>query len=73
MPEVWHAMTSTQIRVGDWITLKRNNPYGFQAEPLHVLEVVKKPGYKTPWLRCEGAKGSDISGMFRPSDFQRQT
>lgn len=66
-------MYTTDISVGDWLMLKRDNPYGFQREPLHVLEIVRKPGYRTPWLRCEGAQGSDIRGSFRPSDFERRT
>jgi len=58
-------MRHTDIREGDRLRLRADNPYGFGPMIVTVSGFKYRPGYKTPHVLVDGV------GAFQPRDFQR--
>ena len=57
-------MRHTDIKPGDTLKLRADNPYGMGSLTLTVTDLRYRPGYKVPFVIVSGV------GAFKPSDFK---
>lgn len=62
-------MRAGDIRVGDTLRLKPDNPYGLGPVTRYVTEVRPKPGYKSVWIITDQLNEIGHLEAFKPSDF----
>jgi hypothetical protein len=63
------GMKATDIRVGDTLTLKADNPYGLGPATRTVAEVREKAGYKSVWIITDQLNDLGAPEAFKASDF----